>query len=127
MAAARARGSCPVASALSLASRSGDTLAGDAAGAEDALALLESLAVAGPASARGCDGSASSVSVASVAELTFPVVAIAVGYLAFDATLTNSQLAGVVLTSLVVLGLPARAPALVAGPRVTPAVADSAA
>jgi len=66
-------------------------------------------------------------SVASVAELTFPVVAIAVGYLAFDATLTNSQLAGVVLTSLVVLGLPARAPALVAGPRVTPVVADSAA
>jgi len=66
-------------------------------------------------------------SVASVAELSFPVVAIAVGYLAFDATLTSSQLAGVVLTSLVVLGLPARAPALVATPRVTPAVADSAA
>jgi drug/metabolite transporter (DMT)-like permease len=66
-------------------------------------------------------------SVASVAELSFPVVAIAVGYLAFDATLTSSQLAGVVLTSLVVLGLPARAPALVAGRRVTPAVADSAA
>jgi drug/metabolite transporter (DMT)-like permease len=66
-------------------------------------------------------------SVASVAELTFPVVAIAVGYLAFDATLTSTQLAGVVLTSLVVLGLPARAPTLVAGRRVTPAVADSAA
>ena len=66
-------------------------------------------------------------SVASVAELTFPVVAIAVGYLAFDATLTSSQLAGVVLTSLVVLGLPSRAPTLVAGRRVTPAVADSAA
>jgi DME family drug/metabolite transporter len=66
-------------------------------------------------------------SVASVAELSFPVVAIAVGYLAFDATLTSSQLAGVVLTSLVVLGLPVRAPALVAAPRVTPAVADSAA
>jgi drug/metabolite transporter (DMT)-like permease len=66
-------------------------------------------------------------SVASVAELTFPVVAIAVGYLAFDATLTSSQLAGVVLTSLVVLLLPVRGPALVAGPRVTPAVADSAA
>jgi drug/metabolite transporter (DMT)-like permease len=65
-------------------------------------------------------------SVASVAELTFPVVAIAVGYLAFDAMLTSSQLAGVVLTSLVVLGLPARAPTLVAAPRVTPAVADSA-
>jgi drug/metabolite transporter (DMT)-like permease len=66
-------------------------------------------------------------SVASVAELSFPVVAIAVGYLAFDATLTSSQLAGVVLTSLVVLLLPARAPALVAAPRVAPAVADSAA
>jgi drug/metabolite transporter (DMT)-like permease len=64
-------------------------------------------------------------SVASVAELSFPVVAIAVGYLAFDATLTSSQLAGVVLTSLVVLGLPVRAPALVTAPRVTPAVADS--
>jgi drug/metabolite transporter (DMT)-like permease len=66
-------------------------------------------------------------SVASVAELSFPVVAIAVGYLAFDATLTSSQIAGVVLTSLVVLLLPVRARALVAAPRVTPAVADSAA
>jgi DME family drug/metabolite transporter len=66
-------------------------------------------------------------SVASVAELSFPVVAIAVGFLAFDATLTSTQLAGVVLTSLVVLGLPVRAPALVADRRVTPAVADSAA
>src|SRR6187397_2236467 len=66
-------------------------------------------------------------SVASVAELTFPVVAIAVGYLAFDTTLSGSQLAGVVLTSLVVLGLPTRATTLVAAPRVTPAVADSAA
>jgi drug/metabolite transporter (DMT)-like permease len=64
-------------------------------------------------------------SIASVAELSFPVVAIAVGYLAFDATLTSSQLAGVVLTSLVVLGLPVQAPALVAGPRVARAVADS--
>jgi drug/metabolite transporter (DMT)-like permease len=64
-------------------------------------------------------------SVASVAELSFPVVAIAVGYLAFDATLTGSQLAGVVLTSLVVLGLPARAPALVGEQRSTPAVANS--
>jgi drug/metabolite transporter (DMT)-like permease len=52
-------------------------------------------------------------SVASVAELTFPVVAIAVGYLAFDAKLTASQLAGVALTSLVVLLLPRRAPVLV--------------
>lgn len=52
-------------------------------------------------------------SVASVAELTFPVVAIAVGYLAFDATLTSTQVAGVVLTTLVVLLLPRRAPVLV--------------
>jgi drug/metabolite transporter, DME family len=52
-------------------------------------------------------------SVASVAELTFPVVAIAVGYLAFDATLTRTQVAGVVLTTLVVLLLPRRAPVLV--------------
>jgi drug/metabolite transporter (DMT)-like permease len=64
-------------------------------------------------------------SVASLAELTFPVVAIAVGYFAFDTTLTSTQLAGVALTSLVVLGLPARARALVTAPRVTPAVADS--
>ena len=55
-------------------------------------------------------------SVASLAELTFPVVAIAVGYLAFDATLTSTQLAGVALTSLVVLGLPGRAPRLVREP-----------
>ena len=55
-------------------------------------------------------------SVASLAELTFPVVAIAVGYFAFDATLTSTQLAGVVLTSLVVLGLPGRAPRLVREP-----------
>ena len=55
-------------------------------------------------------------SVASVAELTFPVVAIAVGYFAFDATLTATQLAGVALTSLVVLGLPRRAPVLVEDP-----------
>lgn len=66
-------------------------------------------------------------SVASVAELSFPVVAIAVGYLAFDATLTSTQFAGVVLTSLVVLVLPVRGPALVVGGRITPAVADSAA
>jgi drug/metabolite transporter, DME family len=52
-------------------------------------------------------------SVAAIAELTFPVVAIAVGYLAFDATLTASQLAGVVLTSLVVTLLPVRAPTLI--------------
>jgi drug/metabolite transporter (DMT)-like permease len=52
-------------------------------------------------------------SVAAIAELTFPVVAIAVGYLAFDKTLTASQLVGVALTSFVVMLLPARAPALV--------------
>jgi len=64
-------------------------------------------------------------SVASVAELAFPVVAIAVGYLAFDATLTSTQLAGVVLTSLVVLLLPRRAPVLVADPgHPVPALAD---
>ena len=52
-------------------------------------------------------------SVASLAELAFPVVAIAVGYVAFDATLTSTQVAGVALTSLVVLLLPRRAPVLV--------------
>jgi drug/metabolite transporter (DMT)-like permease len=52
-------------------------------------------------------------SIAAIAELTFPIVAIAVGYLAFEATLTASQLAGVALTSLVVMLLPVRAPALV--------------
>jgi len=60
-------------------------------------------------------------SVASVAELAFPVVAIAVGFLAFDATLTASQFAGVALTSLVVLLLPRRGPALVAAPEPSPA------
>jgi drug/metabolite transporter (DMT)-like permease len=64
-------------------------------------------------------------SVASVAELAFPVVAIAVGYFAFDATLTGTQLAGVALTSLVVLGLPTRAPALVKDrPHTVPAYAS---
>jgi drug/metabolite transporter (DMT)-like permease len=55
-------------------------------------------------------------SVASIAELAFPVVAIAVGYFAFDTTLTRTQLAGVALTSLVVMGLPTRAPVLVDDP-----------
>ncbi len=64
-------------------------------------------------------------SVASVAELTFPIVAIAVGFLAFDATLTSSQLAGVALTSFVVLLLPRRGPALVAEPKAQPIVAPS--
>jgi drug/metabolite transporter (DMT)-like permease len=52
-------------------------------------------------------------SIAAIAELTFPVVAILVGYLAFDKTLTASQLVGVALTSVVVMLLPLRAPALV--------------
>ena len=64
-------------------------------------------------------------SVASVAELAFPVVAIAVGYFAFDATLTHTQLAGVVLTSLVVLLLPRRGPALVAERAPQPVPAES--
>jgi drug/metabolite transporter (DMT)-like permease len=64
-------------------------------------------------------------SVASVAELAFPVVAIAVGYFAFDATLTGTQLVGVGLTSLVVLLLPRRGPTLVAAPKPTPAYAGS--
>jgi drug/metabolite transporter (DMT)-like permease len=55
-------------------------------------------------------------SVASIAELAFPVVAISVGYFAFDTTLTATQLAGVALTSFIVLGLPARAPVLVDDP-----------
>jgi DME family drug/metabolite transporter len=52
-------------------------------------------------------------SIAAIAELTFPVVAIVVGYLAFGETLTASQIAGVALTSFVVVLLPVRAPALV--------------
>jgi len=64
-------------------------------------------------------------SVASIAELAFPVVAIAVGYLAFDATLTSTQLAGVALTSLVVLLLPRRGPALVAERTPQPVPAES--
>jgi drug/metabolite transporter (DMT)-like permease len=63
-------------------------------------------------------------SVASVAELTFPVVAIAVGFLAFDATLTSTQFAGVALTSFVVLRLPARGPALVVERKGRPVGAD---
>jgi drug/metabolite transporter, DME family len=52
-------------------------------------------------------------SIAAIAELTFPVIAILVGYLALGATLTASQLAGIALTSLVVVLLPVRAPTLV--------------
>jgi len=65
-------------------------------------------------------------SVASVAELAFPVVAITVGYLAFDATLTSTQIAGLALTSLVVLLLPVRGPALVVERKARPVVADTA-
>src|SRR6476619_3323381 len=65
--------------------------------------------------------SRTTASVASVAELAFPVVAIAVGYFAFDATLTGTQVVGVALTSLVVLLLPVRGPALVVQPEPQPA------
>lgn len=61
-------------------------------------------------------------SVAAIAELTFPIVAIAVGYFAFDQTLTGSQLVGVALTSLVVTLLPVRAPGLIK-PRPVPTTA----
>jgi drug/metabolite transporter, DME family len=44
--------------------------------------------------------------IAALAELTFPVTAAAVGYLAFDATLDGSQWLGVGVTTLVVLLLP---------------------
>jgi drug/metabolite transporter (DMT)-like permease len=64
-------------------------------------------------------------SVASLAELAFPVVAIAVGYFAFDATLSSTQVLGVALTSLVVLLLPGRGPALVVEPKPQPAYASS--
>jgi drug/metabolite transporter (DMT)-like permease len=45
---------------------------------------------------------------ASLAELSFPVAATIVGYLAFDATLKPSQWLGLALTTLVVLLLPVR-------------------
>jgi DME family drug/metabolite transporter len=51
--------------------------------------------------------------IAALAELTFPVTAAAVGYLAFDATLDGSQWAGVALTTTVVLLLPVTAPRVV--------------
>lgn len=44
--------------------------------------------------------------VAALAELTFPVTAAAVGYLAFDATLDGTQWIGVVVTTTVVALLP---------------------
>ncbi len=45
---------------------------------------------------------------ASLAELAFPVSATIVGYVAFDATLSASQWAGLALTTMVVLLLPVR-------------------
>ena len=44
--------------------------------------------------------------IAALAELTFPVTAAAVGYLAFDATLDGTQWLGVAVTTTVVLLLP---------------------
>ena len=44
--------------------------------------------------------------IATLAELTFPVTAAAVGYFAFDATLDGSQWVGVGVTTIVVLLLP---------------------
>ena len=44
--------------------------------------------------------------IATLAELTFPVTAAAVGYFAFDATLEGSQWVGLALTTLVVALLP---------------------
>jgi drug/metabolite transporter, DME family len=55
--------------------------------------------------------------IAALAELTFPVTAAAVGYIAFDATLDGSQWLGVALTSAVVLVLPITGPRVVALPR----------
>ena len=46
--------------------------------------------------------------IATLAELTFPVTAAAVGYLAFDATLDGSQWLGLALTTTVVALLPIR-------------------
>jgi DME family drug/metabolite transporter len=51
--------------------------------------------------------------IAALAELTFPVTAAAVGYLAFGATLDGSQWLGVALTSTIVLLLPVTAPRVV--------------
>jgi drug/metabolite transporter, DME family len=45
---------------------------------------------------------------ATLAELTFPVTAALVGYLAFDATLTSTQWLGVAVTTTVVALLPSR-------------------
>jgi drug/metabolite transporter (DMT)-like permease len=50
--------------------------------------------------------------IAALAELTFPLTAATVGYLAFGATLDGTQWLGVAVTTTVVLLLP------VTGPRV---------
>jgi drug/metabolite transporter (DMT)-like permease len=55
--------------------------------------------------------------VAAVAELTFPVTAAAVGYLAFDRTLDGSQWVGVAITTGVVLLLTVTAPRMVTARR----------
>jgi DME family drug/metabolite transporter len=51
--------------------------------------------------------------IAALAELTFPVTAAAVGYLAFGATLDGTQWLGVAMTTIVVLLLPVTAPRVV--------------
>jgi drug/metabolite transporter (DMT)-like permease len=55
--------------------------------------------------------------IAALAELTFPVTAAAVGYVAFDATLDGSQWLGVAVTTGVVLVLPITGPRVVRVPR----------
>jgi drug/metabolite transporter (DMT)-like permease len=66
--------------------------------------------------------------VASIAELAYPVTAIIVGYLAFDATLRWTQWLGVVLTVGVVSLLPApRRTPLVKTPAVEPQLAPASA
>jgi DME family drug/metabolite transporter len=52
--------------------------------------------------------------IAALAELTFPVTAAAVGYLAFGATLDGTQWIGVAVTTTVVLLLPVTGPRVVA-------------
>jgi drug/metabolite transporter, DME family len=64
--------------------------------------------------------------IAALAELTFPVTAAAVGYLAFDATLDGSQWLGVGVTTLVVLLLPVTGARVVRvrGDKLVPATAS---
>jgi drug/metabolite transporter (DMT)-like permease len=51
--------------------------------------------------------------IAALAELTFPVTAAAVGYLAFGASLDGTQWLGVALTAVLVLLLPLTGPRIV--------------